>query len=172
MENQKIKIRKLELSDTLELAKLANNKNVWNNLRDYIPYPYSESDAETFINFTQTQNPQQSFGIECNNELCGVISLILQNDVYRKSAEIGYWIGQPYWGNGIATKAVKLITQYGLKKLNLIRIYAGVFENNIASMRTLEKNGYSKEGVFRKAIIKNGKTLDEHRYFILSENQE
>ncbi|WP_405208641.1 GNAT family N-acetyltransferase [Aquimarina sp. LLG6339-5] len=172
MNTQEVNLRTLSLSDKSKLAQLVNNKNIWNNLRDYIPYPYEESDAETFINFTQTQDPPQSFGIECNNELCGVISLIVQNDVYKKSAEIGYWVGQSYWGNGIATKAVKLITQYGLKKLNLIRIYAGIFENNIASMRALEKNGYQKEGVFRKAIIKNGETLDEHRYFILSENQE
>ncbi|SEM08249.1 Protein N-acetyltransferase, RimJ/RimL family [Aquimarina amphilecti] len=172
MENQKIEIRTLKLSDKLQLAKLANNKDIWNNLRDYIPHPYSENDAETFINFTQEQNPQQSFAIEFKNQLCGVISLIIQNDVYRKNAEIGYWIGQPYWGNGIATKAVKLITLYGFKELDLTRIYAGVFENNIASMRILEKNGYTKEAVFQKAIIKNGKTLDEHRYFILTEDQE
>ncbi|WP_298313715.1 GNAT family protein [uncultured Aquimarina sp.] len=172
MKDKKIKIRGLELSDKSQLAKLANNENIWNNLRDYIPHPYHENDAESFINLTKSQNPKQSFGIEFKNELCGVISLIIQEDIYRKSAEIGYWIGEPYWGNGIATKAVALITEYGFEKLNLIRIFSGIFEHNIASMKTLEKNGYNKEGIFQKAVVKNGRILDEHRYYILNKNQQ
>ncbi|WP_299313002.1 GNAT family protein [uncultured Aquimarina sp.] len=172
MEDQKIKIRELELSDKSQLARLANNENIWNNLRDYIPLPYHEKDAEFFINLTKAQNPKQSFGVEFKNELCGVISLIIQEDIYRKSAEIGYWIGEPYWGNGIATEAVGLITKYGFEKLDLIRIYSGVFQHNTASMKILEKNGYSKEGIFRKAVFKKGSLLDEHRYFILNNNQE
>jgi len=170
LKNQKIKIRALKLSDKHQLATLVNNENIWNNLRDYIPYPYHESDAESFINQTKKQDPQQSFGIIYKDEFCGVISLLIQNDIYHKSAEIGYWIGEPYWGHGIATKAVKLITEYGFEKLNLIRIYAGVFQHNTASMTVLEKNGYRKEGIFQKAIVKKGKILDEHRYFIVNKN--
>jgi len=151
---------------------LANNKNIWDNLRDYIPYPYTVSDAKFFINLTKKQDPQQSFGIDFKNELCGVISLVLQKDVYRKSAEIGYWIGEPYWGKGIATKAVALITQYGFESLHLIRIYTGVFMHNTASMHVLEKNGYCKEGIFKNAVVKNDIVLDEHRYFIVNKNQE
>ncbi|MFD2563801.1 GNAT family N-acetyltransferase [Aquimarina rubra] len=172
MKHQEIKIRELKLSDTSRLAELANNSNIWNNLRDYFPYPYKESDAELFINHVQTQNPQQSFGIEYNNDICGVISLIIQSDVYRRSAEIGYWIGEPYWGKGIATKAVELITRYGFEKLNLIRIYAGIFENNIASMKILEKNGYINEGISLKAVVKNSVLLNEHRYFIVNKNYQ
>jgi len=168
LKDSEINIRKLEVSDTLQLATLANNRKIWDNLRDYIPHPYTKSDAEFFINLTQNQDPQQSFGIEFKKQLCGVISLIIQKDVYRKSAEIGYWIGEPYWGNGIATKAVQLITKYGFETLNLIRIYTGVFEHNPTSMKILEKNGYQKEGVFKKAVIKNNKILDEHRYYILN----
>nr|WP_255452598.1 GNAT family N-acetyltransferase [Aquimarina sp. RZ0] len=135
---------------------------MWNNVRDYFPHPYSEKDAESFIKITKSQAPKQSFAIEYKNNLCGVISLLVQKDIYHKSAEVGYWIGEPYWGHGIATKAVALITNYGFEKLNLIRIYAGVFEHNIASMKILEKNGYKKEAIFRKAIYKNSKILDEH----------
>jgi len=162
-----IKIRPLELSDKTPLAKIADNKKVWNNLRDYIPSPYNESDAEFFIRLTKQEKPPQNFGIEYKGEICGVIGLIIQQDVYRKSAEIGYWLGEDYWGKGIATKAVELITEYGFKTLHLIRIYTGVFEFNIASMKVLEKNDYIKEGIFKKAVFKNGKLWDEHRYYKL-----
>ena len=97
------------------------------------------------------------------------IGLTIQKDVYKKSAEIGYWIGEPFWGNGIATKAVELITEYGFNKLALNRVYAGVFEYNITSMKVLEKNGYKKEGIFKNAILKNDKVYDEHRFFKLNE---
>ena len=165
---EKIKIRPLNLSDKSELAKLANNKKIWDNLRDYFPYPYNENDADSFIKLTEQENPKQNFGIEYNGKLCGVIGLIIQKDVYRKSAEIGYWIGEPYWGMGIATKAVELITGYGFNILNLNRIYTGVFEYNTASMKVLEKNGFEKEGIFKKAVFKNKKFFDEHRYYKLN----
>lgn len=168
MNNDVIKIRPLDLSDTSTLAKLANNKNIWDNLRDYIPNPYTESDAKFFINLTKKEDPQQSFAIEFNSNVCGVISLILQKDVYRKSAEVGYWIGESYWENGIATQAVKLITEYGFNELKLNRIYTGVFEYNTASIKVLKKNGYEREGIFKSAIIKNDKIYDEHRFYKLN----
>ncbi len=166
---EKIKIRPLKSSDSAELAKLANNKRIWDNLRDYIPFPYSESDAKFFINLTIKEAPQQTFGITYKGKLSGVIGLVLQKDVYQKSAEIGYWVGEPFWGNGIATKAVELMTQYGFDKLHLNRIYTGVFEYNTASMKALEKNGYEKEGIFKNAIFKNGQVCDEHRFYKLKE---
>lgn len=166
---EKIKIRSLKSSDKTELARLANNKKIWDNLRDYIPFPYTESDADFFINLTKEENPKQTFGIEYDGKLSGVVGLVVQKDVYRKSAEIGYWIGEPFWGHGIATKAVELITQYGFKELNLHRIFTGVFEYNVASMKVLEKNGYKKEGIFKNAIIKNDNFCDEHRFYRLKE---
>jgi RimJ/RimL family protein N-acetyltransferase len=169
LNSKEVKLRELQLSDISQLAKLANNKNIWINLRDIFPYPYSESDADLFINSVSEEKPKQNFGIEYYGDLCGVIGLIIQKDVYSKSAEIGYWIGEPFWRKGIATKAIELITNYGFKDLKLIRIHAGVFESNIASMKALEKNGYKKEGVFNKAVFKNDKVLNEHRYFKLNE---
>jgi len=164
-----IEIRPLKLSDKSQLAKLANNKKIWDNLRDYIPFPYEETDAEFFINLTKEEEPKQTFGIEYKGEISGVIGLVIQKDVYKKSAEIGYWIGEPFWGNGIATKAVELITEYGFDNLGLNRIYSGVFEYNVASMKVLEKNGYEKEGIFKNAILKNDEICDEHRFFKLNE---
>ncbi len=164
---EKIRIRSLKESDAGQLSKLANNKKIWDNLRDYIPFPYKESDADFFVNLTLAEDPKQTFGIEYQGALCGVIGLAIQKDVYQKSAEIGYWIGEPFWGQGIATKALALITTYGFDKLDLHRIYTGVFEFNTASMKVLEKNGYQKEGIFKNAVIKNGEVCDEHRFYKL-----
>jgi RimJ/RimL family protein N-acetyltransferase len=88
-----IKLRELELSDKLKLSELLNNKKIWDNLRNKVPYPYQESDAINFIEFITKDNSQQVFAIEVNGNLCGVVGLVLQQDVYEKSAEIGYWIG-------------------------------------------------------------------------------
>lgn len=165
---EKIKIRPLKLSDKAELARLANNKKLWDNLRDHIPFPYKESDAEFFIHQTKKEDPKQTFGIEYEGKISGVIGLVIQKDVYQQSAEIGYWIGEAFWGNGIATTAVGLITKYGFNRLDLNRIFAGVFEHNIASMHVLQKNGYEKEGVFKNAILKNNKVCDEHRFYKLN----
>ena len=164
-------LRKLTYSDKGNLAKLLNNKKIWDNLRNRIPYPYQEKDAEDFIKLINNDNLHQVFAIEYDGKFCGVIGLEVQKDIYEKSAELGYWIGEPFWGKGIATKSVKLIIEIGFNTLNLLRIYAGVFEFNIASMKVLEKNGFLKEGIFKKAIFKNGKILDEHRYYKLNPNE-
>jgi [ribosomal protein S5]-alanine N-acetyltransferase len=154
-------------ADRQPMAQLANNKNVWNNLRNYIPFPYTEQDAAQFIKLVQKETTITTFGIAVNEQFCGVIGLVPQTDVYAQSAGIGYWLGEPFWRKGIATRAVRLITHYGLNELNLVRVFTGVFEYNTASMRVLEKNEYVKEAVFKKAITKNGRLCDEHRYAIV-----
>ena len=121
MKPKEIKLRELHSSDKSQLTKLANNKKIWDNLRDSFPYPYSEKDAELFINLTIEENPKQNFAIDYAGDLCGVVGLIIQNDIYSKSAEIGYWIGESFWGEGIATTAIELITNYGFEDLKLIR---------------------------------------------------
>ncbi|UJH68363.1 GNAT family N-acetyltransferase [Allomuricauda sp. SCSIO 65647] len=161
------KLRALRPSDIASMAKLANNKKIWNNVRDHFPHPYSERDAEAFLKL-QNEEVQQNFAIEYNGQFCGVIGLILQKDVYSKSAELGYWIGEPFWNRGIASKAVELILKYGFEDLKLARIFANTFEFNVASMKVLEKNGFYKEGIAKKAVFKNGSFWDEHRYALLS----
>ncbi|MEM9549096.1 MAG: GNAT family protein [Bacteroidota bacterium] len=165
-ENAEVNIflRPLKDTDAHALAQLANNKKIWDNVRDLLPHPYTLKDAEFFVGLTQKEEIPQTFAIFHNDEFCGMTGLHIQNDVYRLSAELGYWIGEPYWGRGIASHAVKIITNYGFEKLGMERIYAGIFEFNVGSMRVLEKNGFQKEGVFRKAVLKNGKMWDEHRY--------
>ncbi len=162
-----VRLRKLKPSDSAQLAQLANNKKIWDNVRDYFPHPYSEKDAEAFLK-SQDEEIQQNFAIEYKGEFCGIIGLILQKDVYRKSAEIGYWLGEPFWNKGIATEAVGQTVNYGFQNLKLIRIFAGAFEFNGASMKVLEKNGFKKEGISKKAVFKNGGIWDEHRYAILN----
>ena len=164
LKHEKIVLRPLNDKDKEDLAQLANNKKVWDNLRDIMPFPYTIDNASFFINMTKQENPQMTFAIEYEGHLSGVIGLVPQQDVYKKTAEIGYWIGEPFWNKGIATNAVNLITEYGLGQLDLVRIHTGVFEYNTASMKVLEKCGYKKEGVFEKAVIKNGQVWNEHRY--------
>ncbi len=165
--NNEIKLREFTLEDKTQLAVLCNNKKIWDNVRDIIPFPYSEKDASFFIEGCIKEKTKTTFAIEKNRILVGVIGLVLQSDIYRLSAEIGYWIGEPYWGQGIATEAVKLLTEYGFTKLNLIRIFSGVFDYNKPSQKVLEKSGYTLDGIFKKAVIKNNNIHDEYRYSIL-----
>ena len=164
--HKNIKLRSLNDRDSSALASLANNKKIWDNLRDIMPYPYTIENAIFFINLVKNEDPQLTFAIEYDGKLCGVIGLVAQQDVYKKTAEIGYWIGEPFWNKGIATEAVKLITDYGLKELGLVRIHTGIFEYNTASMKVLEKCGYKRDGIFEKAVIKNGQIWDEYRFSI------
>ena len=159
-----IKLRPLRLTDAKRLAELANNEKISRNLRDGFPNPYTLADAENFLAKFTNQDPVTYFGIEYNGEHVGNISLVPGQDIYRKSAEIGYFIGEPYWNKGIVTTAVNLITEYGFKHLGIIRIHTGIFEYNTASMRVLEKCGFTKEGVFRKSVFKQNKIWDEVRY--------
>ncbi len=164
LHSEKIILRSLTDDDASALALLADNKKIWDNVRDILPHPYTIDDAIFFINLTKQENPQMSFAIEYEGKFCGMIGLVAQQDIYRRTAEIGYWLGEPFWGKGIATEAAGLITDYGFNELGFVRIHTGIFEHNIGSMKVLEKNGYKKDGVFEKNIIKNGKMIDEHRY--------
>lgn len=159
-----ILLRPLRLSDAERLAELANNEKISRNLRDGFPHPYTLDDAKNFLTKFTNQDPVTFFGIDFKSEYVGNISLVPCQDIYRKSAEIGYFIGEPYWNKGIVTTAVNLITEYGFKHLDIIRIHTGVFEYNTASMRVLEKCGFIKEAVFRKSVFKQGKLWDEVRY--------
>jgi [ribosomal protein S5]-alanine N-acetyltransferase len=157
-----IRLRHFRDSDAPRLAWLANNEKIGKNLRDGFPFPYTEEDAVKFIqHFRQFE---AYFAIEYKGEYVGNISLTPLDNVYRKTAEIGYFIGEPYWNKGITTTAVKLITEYGFKVLKFARIHTGVYEYNPASQHVLEKCGYVKEGVFRKSIFKNDHLWDEIRF--------
>lgn len=148
------------------IQQLANNHAIAVSLRDDFPHPYTLDDAVTFLELAKNNSLRHVFGIYNDNTFIGCCSLIPQNDVYRINAEIGYWIGEPYWGKGYATEAVKLLLDYAFQKLDVLRVYASVFEYNIASMRVLEKAGFEKEAVIKSSIIKKGQIFDEHLYSI------
>jgi len=159
-----VTIRKFRRSDKFRMAELANNEKISINLRDAFPFPYTIADAEEFIAACIRQNPVEVFAIEYHGQYVGNIGLHKQADVYSKSAELGYFIGEPYWNKGITTRAVNLICEYGFKELDIVRIYSSVFDYNPASQRVLEKCGFEKEAVGKNAVCKKGKIYDEIRY--------
>ena len=158
------RLRPWRPGDEESLARHANNRRVWLNLRDLFPHPYTRADAEVWIASQRGEDPVCNFAIEVEREAAGGIGLHLQTDVEWRSAEIGYWLGEAHWGKGIMTAAVRAVTAYGFAQLDLVRIYATVFEWNPASQRVLEKAGYSLEGRLRKAITKDGQTIDSFLY--------
>lgn len=164
-----IVIRELTDSDLPKLAEYANNPKVAINLRDAFPHPYSFDDAVKFKEMVDSMNPKVIFAIEYKGEYAGNISLMPCSDVYRKSAEIGYFLGEPFWNKGIMTRAVSLITEWGFKNLGIVRIHTGIFEYNKASQRVLEKCGFVPEGTFRKAISKNNQLYNEIRFAKISD---
>lgn len=161
-------LRSFKKSDAKDIAKYANNIQIWNNVRDLFPYPYSLSDAEKFIEFSLSQSPVCNFAIEVEGEVVGVIGIILGVDIHKLSAEIGYWIGEPFWGKGIMTEAVKAFVGYVFQAYEIHRIFAGIFSFNEASMRVAEKAGLRYEGTHKEALIKNGTLADEVIYAILA----
>jgi [ribosomal protein S5]-alanine N-acetyltransferase len=151
--------------DAAELAELANNRKVADMLRDGFPHPYTLVDAVSWIHSTiAVNNPPTLFAIKLDEKLAGGIGILLKDNIYRKNVEIGYWIGESFWGKGIATEAVKLIVEYIFRNFNVVRIYAETFTSNKASSRVLEKNGFTCDGIFKKAIIKNDTLLDSCTY--------
>jgi RimJ/RimL family protein N-acetyltransferase len=154
-------LRPLVLADAASLALHANDRNVWLNLRDRFPHPYSERDAEEYIAAVAARAQQTSFGIVVGGEAVGNVSLMLGADIERKTAEMGYWLGRAFWGRGIATEAVRAATLYAFDQLGMHRVFALPFARNPASSRVLEKVGYVREGLMRRSAIKDGELLDQ-----------
>lgn len=157
-------IRDLFLEDAPSLARHADNPQVANTLRDLFPSPYSVADAVEFIARFSTADPCTVFAIANAEEAFGVIGFFPGQDVYRFSAEIGYWIGEAYWGRGIMTQAVDRLSNHVFENYPINRLYAGIFSTNLASARVLEKAGYTCEGTHRSHVVKNGEILDELVY--------
>ena len=162
-------LRSYRSDDAPALAKYANNRNVSRNLRDRFPYPYRIEDAAAFIQLARAQDPETIFAIASDTEAIGGIGLELYDDVDRRSSQVGYWLGEPYWGRGIATLALRAVTDYAFTQFDLARLYAYVYEWNPASARVLEKAGYEYEGRLRKSITKDRQTIDQLLYAIVRE---
>lgn len=163
-------IRLQDITETSleEIQRLANNHAIAINLRDAFPYPYTIEDAATFLELATNGALGRVYGVYDGDIFVGCCSLIPQQDVYRLNAEIGYWIGEPYWGKGYATEVVKLLLNVAFEELNLSRVYAYIS----ASMRVLEKSGFKKEAIIKSSIIKEGKIFDEHLYSIRKDEKD
>ena len=162
-------VRSWKWRDRETLVRHANNRNVWINLRDRFPFPYTAADARYWIENAVGHKPETNFAIDVAAEAVGAVGFDLQTDVGRRSAEIGYWLGEEFWGRGIATEALIAVTDYAFSNYDICRLYAHVFAWNPASARVLEKAGYEYEGRLRKSVTKDGQTIDQLMYAMIRE---
>ena len=163
------RIRSWQLGDAPSLARHANNRKIWLQVRDRFPYPYTLEAAEHWVTLAPAADPETQFAMEVDGEAAGGIGVFLQQDVERYSAEIGYWLGEAHWNRGITTAAVRRFTDYAFERFGLCRLYANVFETNPGSCRVLERAGYQLEGRLRQAAVKDGQVLDGLLYAAVRE---
>ena len=167
------KIRKWKLTDAKDIAVALSNKKIQENLRDGLPYPYSEQDGIDFISSMLSANEDETFAfaITLDDKVIGSIGVFRQQNIHRQTAEMGYYIAEEHWGKGIMTEAVKQICDYVFKNSDILRIYAEPFAYNTGSCRVLEKAGFQYEGTLRNNAVKNGKVIDMKMYSLLREEQ-
>lgn len=165
-------IRSWRASDLESLVKYANNRSIWINLRDRFPHPYTRRAGQQFIRTTSRSDPETAFAIAVGREAVGGIGFVLQGDVDRVSAEIGYWLGEPFWGRGIATEALVAVTRHAVERHGLTRVFAVPFASNLASCRVLEKAGYVLEGRLRRSSVKDGAIIDQLQYAFIAPERE
>ncbi len=158
-----IQIRPWQREDLDTLVQLANNPKIAANVRDRFPQPYTKEAGIMWIESQLNKEPFSSFAIEVDGQFAGGIGVEAKEDIYRCSMELGYWLGEPYWGKGVATVAIGQLCTYVWKAYPaVVRLYAEVFAHNTGSMRALEKNDFSLESIRKKAAIKNGVILDDY----------
>ena len=162
-------VRSWEWRDRDAIVRHANNRRISINLRDRFPYPYTVADARNWLDSVIGFEPETNFAIDVAGEAVGGIGFVLQHDVARRSAEIGYWLGEEFWGRGIVTEALIAVTDHAFANYDLCRLYAHVFDWNGASARVLEKAGYELEGRMRKSVTKDGQTIDQLMYAVIRE---
>lgn len=161
-----IKIRKWRLSDAKDLAAALSNRNILNNLRDGLPYPYTENDAADYIHamLSVDENDTFAYAITMDNKAIGSIGAFRQGNIHRQTAELGYYLAEDYWGQGIMTDAIRQLCTMIFEDTDILRIYAEPFSYNIGSRRALEKAGFQYEGLMRRNAVKNGKVVDMTLY--------
>ena len=162
----KIQIRKWALSDAGDLAAALSNKKILDNLRDGLPYPYTEQDAREFISAMLAADEDETFAfaVTADGKVIGSIGAFRQGNIHRQTAELGYYIAEEYWGKGIMTEAVKQLCAHVFAHTDILRIFAEPFAHNLASCRVLEKAGFQYEGTLRCNAVKNGAVLDMRLY--------
>lgn len=165
-------IREWDIKDKYKLAEMLNNKNIQNNLRDGLPYPYTADDAEEYIvsMLSADKTKTFAFAITLNDIAIGSIGVFRCGNIHSRTAEMGYYVGEPYWGKGFATSAVKQTCKYIFDNTDIIRIFAEPFAYNTASCHVLEKAGFQFEGTLHSNAVKNGKIIDMKMYALVKFN--
>lgn len=164
-------IRNWKKEDAFNLAQALNNKKIQNNLRDGLPFPYSEKDAESFIQaaLNSCQNSQFFWAIQKNGKAIGSIGISRKENIHYRTAELGYYLAELYWGQGIMTNAIKEACSFIFDQTNIIRIFAEPYSNNIGSCKALQKAGFQLEGILRKNAEKNGQVLDMKLFSLIKD---
>jgi RimJ/RimL family protein N-acetyltransferase len=161
-------VRPWQIGDAEPLAVQANDREVWLGMRDAFPHPYGIEDANRFIGMARQMVPESFFAIEDDGKIAGGIGYTKHADVERIGAEVGYWLGRAFWGRGIATAALRLLTGHAFTaNAELRRLYAVPYCSNLGSARVLEKAGYRREGTLRQSALKDGRVLDQFMYAIV-----
>jgi RimJ/RimL family protein N-acetyltransferase len=150
--------------DEASLQRQADNIKVARNLVDAFPHPYTVTHAREWIERNAGVQPQTQFAVVVDGQAVGGVGFTIGTDIHRRSAEIGYWLGEAYWGRGIVTEAVRAVTRYAFATFDIAHIFAGLFERNVASRRVLEKAGFVLEGRLRSHVTKHGETMDDLFY--------
>ena len=164
-------LRPWSIGDAGQLAVIADNKKIADNLRDGFPFPYSLKDAKDWLNIILPENyPPRFFAITVDKKLVGSIGIVTKTDIYRKNFEIGYFLAEEQWGKGIATQAIKAATSYAFKDFDIVRVYAEPFSDNTGSRRALEKAGFTLEATLSRNVIKNNIIKDSCIYSVLKED--
>jgi len=163
---ENVKLRPWNMDDLENLLKYADNVAIAGNMTDQFPHPYTAANAKAFIENAAASNPVNIFAIELDGQAIGAIGIHPQSDIQKKNAELGYWLAEPFWGRGIITTAIKMMTKYAFSTWDICRIFARPFGTNIASQKALEKAGFKLEGRFEKTFYKNGEFVDELVYAI------
>jgi RimJ/RimL family protein N-acetyltransferase len=164
-------VRSWQAGDVPSLVTHANNRNIWINLRDRFPNPYTKRDGQRFIKLARRQEPESFFAVAVDGAAVGGIGFVPQQDVDRMSAEVGYWLGESFWGRGIATEALVALTEYAIAQHGFTRLFALPFAHNTGSCRVLEKAGYELEARLRRSAIKDGQILDQLQYAYIAPEQ-
>ena len=159
-----ILLREYADSDLERLAKLANNENVARYLVYTFPHPYTPADAEWWIGTGSKQDGAITRVIEYRGLFVDSVGITPQNGWRDHLGEIGYWVAEDYWGKGIASAALRQMTDYGFSNRNFRKLYAPVLAPNAASMRVLEKCGYECEAILKDEVQKSGIYFDTHHF--------
>ena len=163
----KFTLRPWREQDAAALVTHASNEKIGRNLRDGFPYPYTAMHARSFIAAAQDRSRQRLYAIEAGGQAVGSVGVFFKENVYRRSAEVGYWLAEPFWNQGIISRAVAQICQEVFEDTDIVRIQAEVFAYNAASCRALEKAGFTLEGRLRSSVFKGGQIHDSCMYALI-----